>query len=252
MLALLMGDLGRLNERTEVLAVGAGDERIAFWLANRVGRMVVSDIYGEGSFSDREAEASMLADPAAHAPFPYREERLEVRRADARELPFEDGSFDVVYSLSSMEHFGLPDDIARAAAEMGRVLRPGGHAVVATDCFVRRHPLNAAPADFVIRLATLGRRYRRASPRRRAVLGEVFTTRELDRLIVRPSGLRLLQPLDRGLSRESWGNLTRIRSDGSTEPASGQKYPHVLLQSSRSVFTSALLALQKAAYSAPL
>jgi SAM-dependent methyltransferase len=245
MLALLLDDLGRLNDRTEVLAVGAGDERIAFWLANRAGRVVATDIYGGGAFAGREAEASMLRDPASHAPFPYREDRLEVRAADARELPFEDRSFDVIYSLSSIEHFGLPADVARAAAEMGRVLRPGGHAAVATDCFVRRHPLDAAPVDFAVRLATLGRRYRRAGPRRRAVLGEVFTARELERLIVQPSGLRLIQPLDRRLSPESWVNLTWIRSDGGTEPATGEKYPHVLLKSSRSIFTSVLLALQK-------
>ena len=245
MLALFLADVGRLTEETEALAVGAGDERIAFWLANRIGLVVAADIYGEGSFSEREAEASMLSDPAAHAPFAYREDRLEVRRIDARELPFENESFDVVYSLSSIEHFGAPGDVARSAAEMGRVLRPGGYAVIATDCFVRRHPLNAAPVDFAVRLATLGRRYRRASPRRRAVLGEVFTPRELDRLIVRPSGLRLLQPLDLAVSPESWDNLTRIREDGSTEPATGETYPHVLLQASRSVFTSVLLALRK-------
>jgi SAM-dependent methyltransferase len=246
MLALLLEELGCLSEPTEVLGVGAGDERIAFWLANRVGRVVATDIYGEGSFSGREAEGSILTDPAAHAPFPYREDRLEVLRADARELPFEDGSFDVVYSLSSIEHFGLPGDVARAAAEIGRVLRPGGHAAIATDCFVRRHPLNAAPVDLAVRLASLGRRYRRATPRRRAVLGEVLTPRELERLIVRPSGLRLVQPLHLDLSRESWDNVTRIREDGSTEPATGEQYPHILLRSSRSVFTSVFLALEKA------
>jgi SAM-dependent methyltransferase len=245
MLALFLDEAGRLNGGTEALAVGAGDERIAFWLANRIGRVVAADIYGEGAFSEREAEASMLSDPAAHAPFAYREDRLDVRRIDARELPFDDGSFDVVYSLSSIEHFGAPGDVARAAAEMGRVLRPGGHAVIATDCFVRRHPLNAAPVDFAVRLATLGRRYRRASPRRRAVLGEVFTPPELDSLIVRPSGLRLVQPLDLAVSPDSWANLTLIREDGSTEPATGEKYPHVLLKAGRSVFTSVLLALRK-------
>ena len=50
----------------------------------------------------------MLTDPASHAPFPYREDRLEVVYADARELPFPDESFDVVFSLSSIEHFGGP------------------------------------------------------------------------------------------------------------------------------------------------
>ena len=246
MLAMFLEDAGRLGEDTEALAVGAGDERIVFWLANRVRRVVATDIYGEGSFAGREAQPSMLEAPAAHAPFPYREDRLEVRWADARELPFPDASFDVAFSLSSFEHFGAPSDIARAAAELGRVLRPGGHAFVVTECFVRRHPLNAAPVDFAVRLATLGRRRRIATPRRRAVVVEVFTPRELERLIVRPSGLELMQPLDLALSPESWDNLT-VSDAGGLHPRSGDYWPHVLLQSDRSVYTSVALPLRKPA-----
>ena len=244
MLALFLEEAGKLGEETEALAIGAGDERIVFWLANRLRRVVATDIYGEGGFAGREAAPSMLEDPAAHAPFPYREDRLEVRWADARDLPFEDASFDVAFSLSSFEHFGSPQDIARASAELGRVLRPGGHAFVVTECFVRRHPLNAAPVDFAIRLATLGRKRRIATPRRRAAVVEVFTPRELERLIVRPSGLELMQPLDLSLSAESWDNLTVSDAQG-LHPRSGDYWPHVLLQSERSVYTSVALPLVK-------
>jgi SAM-dependent methyltransferase len=245
MLALFLEDVGGLHDDTEALAVGAGDERIIFWLANRIGRVVATDIYGEGAFAGREAEPSMLDDPAAHAPFPYREDRLEVRWMDARELDFPDESFDVVFSISSIEHFGGPADIARSAREMGRVLRAGGHAFVVTECFVQRHPLNAAPVDFAVRLLTLGRRRRGASPRRRAVVDQVFTPRELERRIVRPSGLRLLQPLDLTLSPESWDNLTVSGPAGRLEPATCDYWPHILLKADRSVFTSVCLAMDK-------
>jgi SAM-dependent methyltransferase len=243
-LALFLEAAGRMREDTEALAIGAGDERIVFWLANRLGRVVATDIYGEGGFAEREAKPSMLQDPAAHAPFDYRRDRLEVRWMDARRLDFPDESFDVVFSLSSFEHFGGPDDVAEAARELGRVLRPGGHAFVVTECFVKLHPLNAAPADFAVRLATLGRRRRRATPRRRAVVVEVFTPRELDRLIVRPSGLELMQPLDLTLSERSWHNVTRTDADG-LHPATGDYWPHVLLRAGRSVFTSVALPLRK-------
>lgn len=244
MLALFMEETGRLGEATEALAIGAGDERIVFWLANRLGRMVATDIYGQGAFAGREALPSMLDDPATHAPFPYREDRLEVRWMDGRNLDLPDDSFDVVFSLSSIEHFGGPDDVAAAARELGRVLRPGGHALVVTECFVRRHPLNAAPVDFAVRLLTLGRKRRVATPRRRAVVAEVFTPRELERLIIRPSGLELMQPLDLSLSAESWQNVARTDADG-LHPASGSFWPHVLLRSDRSVFTSVALPLRK-------
>lgn len=245
MLALFLEETGRLHDGTEALAIGAGDERIVFWLANRLGRVVATDIYGGGAFAGREAGRSMLEDPASHAPFPYREDRLEVRWMDARALDFPDASFDVVFSLSSIEHFGSPAEIARSAREMGRVLRASGHALVATECFVRRHPLNAAPVDLAVRLASLGTRRRRATLRRRGVVDEVFTPRELRRRVVRPSGLRLLQPLDLSVSGESWANLTRLHPDGRLEPASGGYWPHLLLQSDRSVFTSVCLPLQK-------
>jgi SAM-dependent methyltransferase len=244
MLALFLEQTGRMNDGTEALAIGAGDERIVFWLANRLGRVVATDIYGEGDFAGREARGTMLDDPAAHAPFPYREDRLEVRWMDARELDFPDESFDVAFSLSSFEHFGGPADVARAAAEMGRVLKPGGHAFVVTECFVRRHPLNAAPVDLAVKALTLGRKRRRAGLRRRAVVVEVFTPRELERLIVEPSGLELMQPLDLDLPEASRVNVTRTDEHG-LHPESGDYWPHVLLQADRSLFTSVALPLTK-------
>ena len=242
MLALFLEQTGRMDEDTEALAVGAGDERIVFWLANRLGRVVATDIYGEGDFAEREARPSMLENPGAHAPFPYREDRLEVRWMDARQLDFPDESFDVVFSLSSFEHVGTPDDIATASRELGRVLRPAGHAFVATECFIQRHWSNAAPADLAVKLATFGRKRQRAGLRQRAVVVEVFTPRELQRLIVEPSGLELMQPLD--LTPPPLVNVTRTDADG-LHPESGDYWPHVILRASRSLFTSVSLPLHK-------
>ena len=63
---------------------------------------------------------------------------------DGRRLTFPDASFDAVFTVSSIEHFGAPGDVARAAAEIGRVLRPGGHALIITECLVHYHPLDRA------------------------------------------------------------------------------------------------------------
>ena len=49
--------------------------------------------------------------------------------ADARRLPFADGSFDAVYSYSVLQHFSHPD-AARAIGEIGRVLVADGVAKV--------------------------------------------------------------------------------------------------------------------------
>jgi SAM-dependent methyltransferase len=245
MLAMFLEEAHQLTEDTHALSVGAGDERIIFWLANRVGRVVATDVYGEGAFSGNEADPSMLEDPGAHAPFPYREDHLEVLWMDARELKFPSESFDVVFTLSSIEHFGSPADIARSAREIARVLKPGGHAIVVTECFVRHHPLDTATAEVAKRIITLNRRMPGAKPGQRVALADVFTPRELTRHIVGPSGLRLMQPLDTTISAQSWDNLTLCAPDGRLLPKTGEKYPSVLMQLRRSVFTSVCLILEK-------
>jgi len=58
---------------------------------------------------------------------------LEVHKGLAEELPFEDGSFDVVTGLDVIEH--LDDDIA-GLEEMYRVLRPGGRALIFVPAFM--------------------------------------------------------------------------------------------------------------------
>jgi SAM-dependent methyltransferase len=242
---LFMDEAGLLDDRTEALSVGAGNERILFWLANRIGRIVATDIYGEGRFADGEAGASMLTDPASHAPYPYRSDHLEVLAMDGRELEFDDASFDFVFTVSSIEHFGGAGDIARAASEIGRVLRPGGHAVIVTDCLAKLHPLDATPVGFALKAMTGGRFSAAARPRRRGALTEMFTPAELQTGIVEPSGLVLTQPLDTTLSAETFDNVTRVRPDGTLVPATGERYPLIVLQVGHSLFTSVCLPLAK-------
>jgi SAM-dependent methyltransferase len=248
MLALFLEDTGHMHSDTRALAVGAGDERIVFWLANRLGRVVATDIYGEGAFVEDSAAPAMLSDPASCSPFPYREDHLEVHWMDARELDFEDASFDVVFSLSSIEHFGTPDDVGRAAAEIGRVLRPGGHALIVTDAYARLHPLDAVPVGWAMGLLRRGPwQAGGASWQRRRSKAEAFTAHELQRRIVAPSGLRLMQPLDASLSPRSWHNVAHITPDRQVVTQTGEKWPHILIRTGRSHFTSVALALEKPA-----
>jgi exosortase/archaeosortase family protein len=52
---------------------------------------------------------------------------LKAARADVRRLPFAAASFDVIYSMGTIEHF---DASADAIAEMARVLKPGGQVIL--------------------------------------------------------------------------------------------------------------------------
>jgi SAM-dependent methyltransferase len=243
MLGLYLKEVGALQEDAEALAVAAGRETIVYWMANHVGRVVATDIYGKGAFGDREAESSMLTAPAAFAPYSYREDHLEVLDMNALMLDFPDGSFDIVYSLSSIEHFGGLRAASQAAREMSRVLRLGGHLVLTTECLVGRHPLDWAPLQFAIRLGTLGRRCPSATLRSRAT--QVFTAREIERDIVRASGLELVQPLDTHVSAESYENLARPSPNGDVQTETGNVFPHIILQAYGAPWTSAFLALWK-------
>jgi SAM-dependent methyltransferase len=245
MLGLFLDEAGALREDASILAIAAGTEEPLFWLANRAGRVVATDIYGEGDFAYREAAATMLSDPAAFAPYPYRAERLEVRSMNALALDFPGESFDAVYSLSSIEHFGGPRETAAAAREMARVLRPGGHAVIVTECLLGRHPLDVPLLNYAIRLASRGRRCATATPRRRAT--DVFTPRELQRDIVGPSGLELVQPLSLAQSPRSRDNIIRWNSDGTLDPERDASRPHIVLQAFGAPWTSVFLALRKPA-----
>ncbi len=56
-----------------------------------------------------------------------RERGLDVHEGTATELPFEDGSFDMVYSFKVLAHV---EEIEQAMCEVARVLRPGGRAAL--------------------------------------------------------------------------------------------------------------------------
>ena len=90
-----------------VLDVAGGTGALAAALAGRVAEVTVSDV-----------SEPMLAH--VHAPA-----RAVVARAE--QLPFPDGSFDLVACIRSLHHVDSP---TRALDEMARVLRPGGRIVI--------------------------------------------------------------------------------------------------------------------------
>jgi ubiquinone/menaquinone biosynthesis C-methylase UbiE len=54
-------------------------------------------------------------------------ENIEFRKGIVQELPFEDGTFDIVSSRYAFHHFEAPEPVV---AEMARVCRPGGHVIL--------------------------------------------------------------------------------------------------------------------------
>jgi SAM-dependent methyltransferase len=247
MLGAYLDEVGALEENATALAVAAGHEEPLFWLANRIGSVVATDIYGDGDFSGREAAESMLTNPSSFAPYPYREDRLQVQHMNATNLEFPDDSFDIVFSLSSIEHFGSLANIRRAAAEMSRVLKPGGHLIIVTECLIGSKLIDSPKVQFAIKSLTLGRRAKGATWSKRVI--DAFSASELQRDIVAPVGLPLDQPLNTDLSPETFDNVIHWHGAGELSPASGDPYPHLVLQAAGSPWTSAFLAFSKPAAS---
>ena len=128
--------LGVVHPEAEGLAIGAGSEKPLYYYANVIRRMVATDLYESET---HEGTPLMLKDPEQFAPFPYRQDRLEVYRMPGDKLEFGDDSFDFIFCLSSIEHFGSRDTQRRALDEMARVLKPGGVACVITEMILTDH-----------------------------------------------------------------------------------------------------------------
>jgi SAM-dependent methyltransferase len=113
--------------------VGAGNEPTIFYLTRYVRRVFATDLYlASGSWRE-SANESMLLDPGRYWPASWNPRRLVVQHMNALDLRYEDESFDAIFSSSSIEHFGTPDDVRRSMREMFRVLKPGGRLSLSTE-----------------------------------------------------------------------------------------------------------------------
>ena len=118
----LLNDL-KLKGDEECLDVGCGRGALLIALAKRLtgGRVLGIDIW-------------RASDQSANSPFNtmqniHREGvdgRADVETADAREVPYDDDSFDLVVSCLALHNIPTPAGRRKALREMIRVLRPGG------------------------------------------------------------------------------------------------------------------------------
>lgn len=111
----------------QVLDVGCGHGLMLVEAARRLrtGRAVGVDVWSSRDQRDNRPEATLENARRAGVA-----DRVEVRDADARSLPFADASFDVVLSSLVVHNIRGKEEQARAVREMARVLRPGGRIVI--------------------------------------------------------------------------------------------------------------------------
>lgn len=99
-----------------VLDLGAGLGELTVWLAQRGAAAEGIDLGPNLVAAAQDVAALNGVDARFHV-------------GSITELPFEDGSFDLVVGMSILHHLS-EQDVARAAAEAYRVLTPGGRLIV--------------------------------------------------------------------------------------------------------------------------
>lgn len=202
--------LGALRDDAHVVSVGAGHELVLYWLANRAERVIATDMY-EGVWRDvqgREGDPDVIRRPEDYAPFPYRKDHLVFMKMDGRYLAFDDCTFDLAYSLSSIEHFGGMAGAIATIREMGRVLKPGGILALATE-YVLSGPAHE----------------------------ETFQPEEFEELIHQP-GLELVEPFDDKVYR-------RYEYRAIDLYANPYQTPHMVVRFGDTVFTTGMVFLRR-------
>ena len=117
-----------------LLDIGCGRGAVLLMAAQRLprGRAVGVDVW---STKDQSGNAEQVT--RQNAELEGVADRVELHTADMRELPFDDGSFDVVVSSLAIHNVPGAGERARALCEAARVLKKGGKLAIA------RHPTHA-------------------------------------------------------------------------------------------------------------
>jgi SAM-dependent methyltransferase len=111
------------------------------WLPASAGRLLKTDAFdeaaGAGLFPLLHGRAgSVVAVDLSEAVLTGARERypdLDARLGDVRGLDFEDATFEVVVSNSTLDHLPSLAELRLAVQELARVLRPGGTLILTLD-----------------------------------------------------------------------------------------------------------------------
>jgi SAM-dependent methyltransferase len=204
--------LGKIHKQNIALGVGTGHEVIVYWMARHYKQVYATDLFrGEWTTGgSKEGDPSVLKEPEKYQPFAYPKESLRFLPMNGCELAWRDGVFDVVFSLSSIEHFGGKQRAALAMKEIERVLKPGGTAVISTEYVLNEgeHP-------------------------------EYFNERDLLKYIVQPAGrMHLIQDISFQVPHTFLDRPLRV-------PMEAYRTPHMSLTDGVVTWTSIVLFFEK-------
>jgi ubiquinone/menaquinone biosynthesis C-methylase UbiE len=120
----------------QVLDVGCGRGLLLVGAAKRLatGKACGLDLWVQADQLHNGRDAALANAAAEGVP-----ERVEVVDGDMRNMPFADGSFDLIVSNLAIHNVPSPDGRQRAIGEIARVLRPGGRVALMDLAFTRQY-----------------------------------------------------------------------------------------------------------------
>jgi len=218
---LSLQKLGMLKPDSLALGIGCGGEQMPFFLSNYLGYVFCTDLYG---ISPRdEARPSMLTDPQPpDTSYRFNRRRLGVQVMDGTDIQFEDNTFDIVFSYSSIEHFGSKEAAMKSMREIERVLKPWGVASIATEAFI------GSNYDVLNRERALGY----------SILSEIFTPEEIDKYLLHSTGLQATNEVNYDADARDLQTTIKF-------PEEIERLPHIILEYKGVRWTSIHLALIK-------
>lgn len=130
-----------------VLDVGCGHGLMLVGAAKRLprGNAVGIDLWSQADQYANSAVAT-LANAAAEGV----SERVTVRDGDMRQLPFDDGSVDVVVSSLAIHNVPTAAERALSIREIARVVRPGGRVAILDIAHVSDYARELRKAGFIV------------------------------------------------------------------------------------------------------
>jgi arsenite methyltransferase len=138
-------DLLEWGGHERVLDVGCGRGLFLIGAAKRLnaGRAIGVDIWQAEDLSGNEPTATVT-----NARIEGVADRVEVQTADARKLPFDDASFDVVVSSAALHNIYDATERETAVRQIARVLRVGGRVLIVDVRHIRQYARTLRDAGF--------------------------------------------------------------------------------------------------------
>ena len=210
--------LGAITPTAEILGIGVAKEETISLLSPHIKRLFATDIYcNPDSWGDWHGTDLMIDASRFMSTPPYNRRRVVWQHVDGRSLPYEDNSFDAIFSCSSFEHFGSEADIRQAIGEACRVLKPGGVAVISTEFKI------SGPRDWFANV-------------------QLFDAARIQRVWLDGINWKLTSPLDLTLDDTSYIDFERSIHDEAYKTIA---HPHIKLDNGEFKWTSINLTLKK-------